>query len=70
MSPFCLEILTVWDNKIFLHISLFQLGLLLCVAESFPTNNTEEKVEFEERVMRKKKAFQEGDTAQTKILRK
>ena len=70
MRPFCLEILTVWDNKIFLHISLFQLGFLLRVAESFPTNNTEKKVEFEEWVMRKKKAFQEGDTVQTKILRK
>lgn len=70
MRPFCLEILPVRDNKIFLHVSLFQLGFLLCVAESFPTNNTEKKVEFEERVLRKKRAFRERDTAQTKTLRK
>ena len=63
MRPFCLEILTVWDNKIFLYVSLFQLGFLLSVAESFSSNNTEKKVEFEERVMRKKRAFWEGDTA-------
>ena len=63
MRPFCLKILTVWDNKIFLYVSLFQLGFLLSVAESFSSNNTEKKVEFEERVMRKKRAFWEGDTA-------